>query len=198
MKISVLLLGAVLFAVPTIALADSPQAFLNKALQADNNEIAIGRLAQDRAENPGVKDYGRMLVNDHGQARDQVLRVGRRFGIRPSNDMSWDARRERDKLQGMRGREFDREFIHAMVDDHRKALNDFRDESHERHGAVSDLARAQMPTLQKHLDQAVALSDRLDRDRGPAYSDRDRGRDIHGYSNGYNNNNNNGYGLRGH
>jgi predicted outer membrane protein len=87
----------------------------------------------------------------------------------------------------MRGRDFDREFIHFMVDDHRQALNDFRDESRERHGAVSDLARNQLPTLQKHLDQAVALADRLDRDRGPAYSDRDRDH----------NNNNNGYGFRG-
>jgi len=191
MKLSVLMLGAALLAVPVAAFADSPQAFLKKALEADNSEIMLGRFAQDRAGNPAVKDYGRMLVNDHGQAREEVLRVGRRFGIRPDNDTGWDARRERDKLQGLRGDQFDREFIHFMVDDHRQALNDFRDESRERHGAVSDLARNQMPTLQKHLDQAVALADRLDRDHGPAYSDRDRDRDR-------DRDHNNGYGFRGH
>jgi putative membrane protein len=185
MKLSVLLLSAALLAVPTIALADSPRDFLNKALQADNSEIMLGQLAQARAANSGVRDYGRMLQNDHAQARNDVLNAGRRLGVRPNNDSSWDAKHERDKLQGMRADQFDKEFIHYMVDDHRKALNDFRDESRERHGAVSDLAKRQMPTLQKHLDQAVALADRLEHDHGPAYSDRDR-------------DHNNGYGFRGH
>jgi putative membrane protein len=171
MKLSVLMLGAALFAVPVAAFADSPQAFLRDALRADNSEIMLGRLAQDRAATPGVKDFGRTLQNDHAQARNEVLRVGRRYGIRSNRNVSYDARRLRDRLEGLRGRDFDRTFINAMVDDHRKDIAKFRDESRERHGSVSDLARRQLPTLQRHLDIAQNLDRDLDRGY---YSQRDR------------------------
>jgi putative membrane protein len=175
MKLSALMLGAALLAVPVAAMADSPQAFLRDALQADNSEIMLGRLAQDRAATPGVRDYGRTLVNDHTQARNEVLSVGRRFGIRGGNDVSWEARQLQGRLQGMRGRDFDRTFINAMIDDHQKDIGKFRDEARERHGAVSKLARDELPTLQKHLDIAQNLDRQLD--RGPAYGSRDNDRD---------------------
>ena len=47
-----------------------------------------------------------------------------------------------------------------MIDDHRKDIAEFRDEAREGHGAVSDLARRQLPTLRKHLDMAIALDNR--------------------------------------
>ena len=183
MKLSALLLGAALFAVPVSAFAAaSPQAFLRDALEADNSEIMLGRLAQDRAMNPAVRDYGNTLVNDHRQLRNEVLSVGRRFGIRGGIDVSFEARQLRDQLMSLRGRDFDRVFINAMIDDHRQDIAKFRDEARERHGRVSQMARDELPTLQKHLDLAMDLDRRLD--RGPAFGDRDRDRDRdrNGYS----------------
>jgi putative membrane protein len=190
MNRSILLTGTFLIAAalaPLAARADSPREFLLHALQGDNSEIMLGRLAADRARNPAVRDYGQMLASDHEQARQEVLDVGRRFGIRFNREPAPEARDERERLMGMRGREFDREFVRYMVDDHRKDIGDFRDEAREHHGAVSALAARQLPTLRKHLETAIALDrdngrfngrydqardwrDRNDRDR---YSDRD-------------------------
>jgi len=164
MKIS-FLAGSVLLAAaltPMAARADSPREFLYHALQGDNSEIMLGNLAADRARDPAVRDYGRKLANDHSQARSEVLDVGRRFGIRPTREVAPEARDEREKLQDMRGRDFDREFVRYMIDDHRKDIGDFRDEAREHHGEVSDLAGRQLPTLHEHL--RIAMS--LDRDHG--------------------------------
>ena len=49
-----------------------------------------------------------------------------------------------------------------MIDDHRKDIGDFRDEAREHHGAVSDLASRQLPTLREHL----RIAESLDRDHG--------------------------------
>jgi putative membrane protein len=170
-----LLLGAVALA-PTAALADGPRDFLQQALQGDNSEIMLGRMAADRARSPDVRDFAKSLVSDHSEARDDVLRVGRGMGIRPSRDIAPEAREERDRLSGMDGREFDREFVRYMVDDHRKDVAAFGDEAREHHGPVSDLARRQLPTLQKHLDMAEGL-DRRDEHRG---RNDDRARDNGG------------------
>ena len=160
-----LLAGSVLLAaalVPLSARADSPREFLYNALKGDNSEIMLGNLAADRARDPAVRDYGRKLADDHSQARSEVLDVGRRFGIRPTREVAPEARDEREKLQDMRGREFDREFVRYMIDDHRKDIGDFRDEAREHHGEVSDLAGRQLPTLHEHL----RIAQSLDRDSG--------------------------------
>jgi putative membrane protein len=159
------LAGSILFAaalMPLAARADSPREFLNQALQGDNSEIMLGNLAADRARDPAVRDYGRKLASDHSQARREVLDVGRRFGIRPTREVAPEARDARDRLTGLRGRDFDREFVRYMVDDHRKDIGDFRDEAREHHGAVSDLASRQLPTLREHL----RIAESLDRDHG--------------------------------
>ena len=145
-------------AAPMAARADNPREFLTNALAGDNSEIMLGNLAADRARNPAVRDFGRTLVSDHTQARSEVLDVGRRFGLRSSREIAPEAREERDRLAGMRGREFDREFVRYMVDDHRKDVGEFRDEAREHHGAVSDLAARQLPKLREHLRMAHSLS----------------------------------------
>jgi putative membrane protein len=189
------LAGSILLAAalaPVAARADSPREFLYHALQGDNSEIMLGNLAADRARDSGVRDFGRTLVSDHSKARGEVLDVGRRFGIRPTREMAPEARDERDRLMGMHGRDFDREFIRYMVDDHRKDIGDFRDEAREHHGEVSDLASRQLPTLREHLRIAMSLNRDHGRFNGRDYqahdwqdrgNDHDRQRDDRG---GYN------------
>ncbi|HJT42621.1 MAG TPA: DUF4142 domain-containing protein [Rhizomicrobium sp.] len=146
-----------LLALGGAAQADSPRAFLFKAQQGANSEIMLGRLAAEQARSPAVRQYGEILANDHAQARDQVRALGRRFGVWRSREITPEAREIRARLLSLRGREFDREFVRFMVDDHRRDIAEFREEAREGRGAVSDLARAQLPTLRSHLRMAIAL-----------------------------------------
>ena len=163
---SILLAGSMLAALSfgsLAARADSPREFLMQAQQGANSEIMLGRLAAERARNPGVREFGQTLVSDHRQGREEVRSLGYRFGLQPTREMTQEALAERDRLMAMRGRGFDREFIRYMIDDHRKDIAEFRDEAREGHGAVSELARRQLPTLRKHLDMAMALDNRSGR-----------------------------------
>lgn len=194
MNRSLLMAGSILLAaalMPLSAQADSPRTFLRNALMGDNAEIMLGNLAADRGRSQGVRDFGRTLVKDHTQARNEVLDAGRRFGIRPTREIKPEARETRDHLAGLRGRDFDREFVRHMVDDHRQDIDEFRDEAREHHGAVSDLAARQLPTLREHLRIARSLdrgdgrydeaNDWQNRDRGRDYRDRDDNNRDYGY-----------------
>ena len=165
MNRSWLLAGSFLIAavvVPMAALADCPREFLSNALQGNNSAIMMGNLAQDRARNTAVREFGRTLVSDHTQACSEVLDDGRHFGIRPTREVTPGAREMRNHLMGLRGRAFDREFVLHMVDGHRKDVDEFRDEAREHHGPVSARAARQLPTLREHLRTAMSL----DRDDG--------------------------------
>jgi len=171
----------------TPAYADSPRQFLQNALQGANSEIMLGRMAAERARSPAVREFGQTLVSDHQQARQELRDLGRNFGLRPGWQPSDEARDERQKLDGLRGRDFDREFVRFMIDDHRKDISEFRDEANEQHGRVSELARNQIPTMRNHLRMARAL-ERSD-GRSSEGGDMARGRDDRSYDHPYRDNN---------
>src|SRR3954470_924374 len=84
MKVPILcsaLLAATML-IPAAAKADTPQHFLRQAIEADNSEMALGRLAQRQAQDPAVRQYGRTLVSDHWNARIQAVNAARRLGVR--------------------------------------------------------------------------------------------------------------------
>lgn len=68
-----------------------------------------------------------------------------------------EARSEYGKLQRMRGREFDREVKRYMIEDHQKDIADFEDQAKNGDRQTAALARAQLPTLRKHLRIAQGL-----------------------------------------
>lgn len=194
MKHSFLLAGSVmaLLALSPAAQADSPRQFLQNALQGANSEIMLGRMAAERARSPAVREFGQTLVSDHQQARQELRDLGRNFGLRPGWQPSDEARDERQKLDGLRGRDFDREFVRFMIDDHRKDISEFRDEANEQHGRVSDLARNQIPTMRNHLRMAIALERSDGRTSQGGWNmarDRDNDRDYQN-DNQYRDNNN--------
>src|SRR5512132_2694001 len=160
---------------PTTALADSPYSFIRQAVIDNNSEIMLGRMADRYGRSAAVRDFARTLMADHRNARFDAVRVARFMGVRVGQESSGAALRERDRLQAMRGRDFDREFIRFMIDEHRQNISEFRDEAREHHRFTSDLARRQLPVMRRHLQMALDL----DRTYGPRYENvRERGRDF--------------------
>ncbi|MDB5442271.1 MAG: putative outer membrane protein [Phenylobacterium sp.] len=131
--------------------------FLMDAIRGDNSEMMLGQMAAERGASAGVRDYGRMLHDDHLHARDAAVRVAGRLGVPDTSEMMPEARQEAQKLRRLSGPAFDREFVRYMAKDHRKDVAEFRREAHGR-GPVAELAQATLPDLQKHLDTALRLS----------------------------------------
>ena len=138
------------------ALAKPAPQFMKTALEGDNSEVALGRLAQERAASPGVRDFGRTLEQDHSKARDQALTVARQLNVPPTDALAPPARQEEAKLRHLSGPAFDREFVRYMVKDHKKDIHDFEEQA-KAGGPTAQLAQATLPTLHKHLDMAEQL-----------------------------------------
>ena len=68
-----------------------------------------------------------------------------------------EARSEMRKLERMRGRAFDMEVRRYMINDHEKDIATFQSQVRTGDRRTAALARAQLPTLRKHLHLAESI-----------------------------------------
>ena len=132
--------------------------FLTDAMKGDNSEVKLGNLATTQGSSQGVKDFGKMLVDDHGKAKDEVAQLAMSMNIPTTDETKPEADAEYTKLQGMNGADFDKELVSYMIEDHKKDIAKFQEEAKSTDpDPVTQLASKTVPTLQKHLDTAQSL-----------------------------------------
>lgn len=136
----------------------SDRAFVRRAIQADDSEILLGKIAQARGSSQSIKDFGAMLVIDHTKARQDATAVAARIGATLPISPTKEALDERSKLERLSGAAFDTEFARCMVKDHRHDIADFRKEARNGKDAAATLAKNALPILEKHLTTAKSLA----------------------------------------
>lgn len=125
------LLGCAAMLVPARAKAatDDDKKFLATAAQSDVNEIKLSELAETKAANPAVKAFARKMVVEHKRLSESMKPFCESWAIAAPPGVDEDHQKEWDKLNGLSGKDFDKEYISAMVDDHAKALDAFTKEA---------------------------------------------------------------------
>lgn len=107
---------------------DDDKKFLTEASQGNYDEIQLGKLAEQKATNPDVKTFGHRMVTDHTRLGEKMKPYADQWAISAPSSLSPDAQKEYDKLQGMSGADFDKEYMSDMVSDHTKDLDAFTKE----------------------------------------------------------------------
>lgn len=157
-----LVMSAAAFFIASPALAQSaPPAndFLAEAIQGDNAEVQMGRLAAARGGSKEVRDFGKMLVKDHQKGGMEARKLARQLKVKAPAGVPDEAKEEKEKLSKLKGKDFDAEFANYMVDDHKKDIARYQDEANgAQDPKVKDFANATLPVLQKHLDAAQKLT----------------------------------------
>lgn len=124
-----LVVGA-LMTIPATAQApsDDDKSFLAAAAQSDVNEIKLSELAEQRATNPAVKAFAKKMVSEHKKMSASMKPFAEAWGLSAPTDLDEDHKSDYAKLNGMSGKDFDKEYMDLMVSDHSKALDLFTDE----------------------------------------------------------------------
>ena len=136
-------------------LAQQDMEFAKKAAGGGMAEVKLGQLAQDKAKNDQVKQFGQRMVDDHSKANDKLKTIAQQKNIDLPQDLPEDAQQTYDELQNKSGQEFDQAYMDHMVKDHKKDIDLFQKEAQS--GQDQDLkqfAEQTLPTLQEHLDLA--------------------------------------------
>ena len=138
----------------TVNAAD--QAFLTEGMKGDNAEVAVGQLVQQKGSTQGVKDLGKMLADDHGAHKQQLATLAQQNGVPVTDDISDEGKALQTKLSGLSGAAFDKAFLDAAVENHKKDIAKY-EEAAKGTGPVADMAKQTVPTLKKHLETAQSL-----------------------------------------
>ena len=115
--------------------SDQDKQFLAEASQGNYDEIQLGKLAEQKASNPDVKAFGQRMVTDHTRLAEKMKQYNDAWNVPEPTSLSPDAQKEYDKLQGLSGNDFDKEYIDDMVTDHTKDLKAFTKEVNDTHDA---------------------------------------------------------------
>ena len=152
------------------------QRWVQDVTMANAAEIELGKIASERAANAQVKEYGQMMVKDHTAAGNELKQVVSGH-IQVQEQMDEKHRDLAQKLRGLQGAEFDREYMTAMAEGHQEVKGKLEERAHDTthpgatatnpashdqlEVAVNQWAVKTLPAVERHLQRAEQLRDTL-------------------------------------
>jgi putative membrane protein len=133
-------------------------AFAREAAMDGQLEVEAGRLAAERGSERTVKQFGVMMLRDHSAANQELMRVAQSKGITLPRELNEEQGAVLDRLHGLAGPEFDREYGALTMRAHIRGVNMF--EEQVRSGQDPELrayAERTLPKLRQHLEAAHEL-----------------------------------------
>jgi putative membrane protein len=111
------------------AQSDDDKKFLAMAAQSDQNEISLSKAAEGKATNPAVKAFAQKMVTEHTRMTESMKPFAEKWSLTAPMGLDDDHQKELNKLNGLSGHDFDKEYMDQMVTDHAKALDAFTKEA---------------------------------------------------------------------
>ena len=132
---------------------------LEDLARANRAEVALGKLAEQKAASDDVKRFGMHMVDDHGRMLDQGEKIAKSKNVQPRSGPDNKHQASQKKLEGLSGEQFDRAFMQQMVKHHEQALKLVNQAAQSaRDPELKAMAKEAAPEVQKHLKMARELS----------------------------------------
>jgi putative membrane protein len=144
-----------------LGITPSTPDFVRQAAMSDMFEIQSSQLAEQKASDAPTKSFAQKMVTDHTKTSSEVKSMvssGKLKGVELPTDMAPSQKSMLDKLKGLNGNDFAKQYHSDQVSAHKDAVSLF-----ERYGKGGDneelkaWANKTLPDLQGHLKMAQDL-----------------------------------------
>lgn len=142
---------------------DTKAELLQRLHHVNLREIAMGQLALEKTDDPQVREYARMLIDDHTRGDEKVRAHADELGVELTRPQL-----QFPQLQRLSGDEFDRTFLRQNVRVHGQLierLQAFQPQLED--PELQEELQAAIDHLRQHREQAMATLQRLDTGRRP-------------------------------
>lgn len=134
--------------------------FAVKAANGGMMEVELGKIAQEKGVSQRVKDFGAMMVRDHGKANDELKAIAGNKNIALPDSVGSDHHDHIVDMSKKTGKDFDKAYIDMMVSDHKDDIDMFEKASTNlTDPELKAFATNTLPTLKAHQDSAKAIQD---------------------------------------
>lgn len=144
-------------------LSDSMEDDAEFAVDAANGgmmEVKMGELAQMNGSSAEVKEFGKMMAEQHGKANEELKSLALQKNIMLPTTLGNDMQEKYDEMSKKTGMDFDKEYVDMMVKDHKNDVEEFTEQANDGMDAdIKAFATKTLPTLQMHLQKIQAIHD---------------------------------------
>ena len=136
--------------------------FVREAAIGGMAEVAAGKLASQKCGAPAVREFGQRMVADHSKANDQLANLAKAANIPLPDMLDPEHQSISERLEKLRGAEFDAAYIAAQIQDHQRTIQLLEYEIGS--GQEPDLkafASQVLPIVIQHLQIAQAVQAQL-------------------------------------
>lgn len=136
--------------------SEKDAAFLVTAAGINLEEIKLGELAQKRGSTPDVKALGKMMVDEHTAAQNDLKKLAATKSITIPVVLTDNGKDAFDDLnEEETGKDFDKAFCNMMVKGHKSAIREFENaSSNAEDGDIRNWASSMLPALRTHLEHS--------------------------------------------
>jgi len=142
----------------TKGIAEKDAKFATDAANGGMAEVELGKLAQEKATDAKVKEFGSMMVTDHSKANDELKILAQSKGIELPTMPGEDEQKIKQELSAKSGKDFDKAYVDQMVTDHKKTITLFENALNDVEDAdLKQFIQKTLPVLKSHLEHIQAI-----------------------------------------
>jgi putative membrane protein len=143
-------------------ITDDIRDFAKEAAAGGLMEVELGNIAVKNSSTQQIKDFGKMMVDDHSKANEQLKALASVKNIDLPTMVTSDQQKKIDKLSKQTGADFDKDYVKMMIDDHKEDIDHFKDALDKaKDPDVKSFISNTLPVLQKHLDAIQAIDKKM-------------------------------------
>src|SRR5215203_1268923 len=151
---------------------EAERKFIGENNAEDFLMIQLGQLAARKATDNSVKEFGRRMASEYTDMDKQWVAMETKNNLEVQHGMGPNHKAKLTKLEKLSGREFDREYIEVVIKDLSGHLSYHKKEGRaQKLAPVRQLVEKRIPIMQKQLDQAKAIGNRIGADTTPSRED---------------------------
>lgn len=138
--------------------------FVEKAGTSGLAEVEMGELGAQKAKNGQVEAFAKRMVADHTKANQELLTASKGKGVQVPSSRTDMHKATVEKFQQQdAGKNFDRDYMEQMVEDHKAAVELFETAADDEKLDLDlrSYAKRTLPTLRDHLKQAQTIESKL-------------------------------------
>ena len=135
------------------------QAFLETAIEDQQREITLGKLALKNASRGEVKQLGARIIEDEQKASEQLRALVSQEGIALRRPVDKKTREKQREFSHYSGIQFDYAYITYMLQDHSIEIRTFEENAKRLTDPnLKAWARSTLPILKAHVEKAHAVA----------------------------------------
>ncbi|WP_158047520.1 DUF4142 domain-containing protein [Skermanella pratensis] len=143
----------------TSSLSAADRTFISQAAYGSLAEVELGELAQQQSSSSQVREFGQMMVTEHTQMNEDLIKVASAKGVTPPSSPDPGRAAVADMLGELSGQEFDRQYIQQQLLDHQVSETLFENQAENGQDVeLRQFARRYEPIIERHVQMLRRMS----------------------------------------